>query len=63
MREPSTCERERVSIHLARTNHIEVHYHFIRERVLAGDVDLQHINNNLQRANIFTKALGSDKLW
>ena len=31
----------------ARTKHIEVHYHFIRERVLAGDVDLQHINTNL----------------
>ena len=36
----------------ARTKHIEVHYHFIRERVLDGDVDLQH----------FTKALGTDKL-
>ena len=47
----------------ARTKHIEVHYHFIRERVLAGDVDLQHINTNLQTADIFTKALGADKLW
>ena len=33
-----------------RTKHIEVHYHFIRERVLAGDVDLQHINTNLRCA-------------
>ena len=41
----------------------EVHYHFIRERVLAGDVDLQHISTNLQTADIFTKALGADKLW
>ena len=31
----------------ARTKHIEVHYHFIRERVLAGNVDLQHISTNL----------------
>ena len=46
----------------ARTKHIEVHYHFIRERVLAGDVDLQHISTNLQTADIFTKALGADKL-
>ena len=30
-----------------RTNHIEVHYHFIQERLLAGDVDLQHISTNL----------------
>ena len=44
------------------TKHIEVHYHFIRERVLVGDVDLQHISTDLQTADIFTKALGSDKL-
>ena len=31
----------------ARTKHIEVHYHFIRECVLVGDVDLQHISTNL----------------
>ena len=47
----------------ARTKHIEVHYHFIREHILAGDVDLQHISTNLQTADIFTKALGADKLW
>ena len=42
------------SIHLARnlvfharTKYIEVHYHFIQELVLAGDVDLPHINTNL----------------
>ena len=46
----------------ARTKHIEVHYHFIRERIMAMDVDLQHIHNNLQMADIFTKALGADKL-
>ena len=46
-----------------RTKHLEVHYHFIQERVLAGDVDLQHISMHLQTANIFTKALGADKLW
>ena len=57
------------SIHLARnpifhthTKHIEMHYHFIRERVQPGDVDLKHINTKLQVADIFTKALGVDKL-
>ena len=50
-------------VFLAQTKHIEVHYHFIRERVLASDVDLQHISTNLQTAHIFTKALGADKLW
>ena len=47
----------------ARTKHIEVHYHFIREHVLASDVDLQHISINLQTTDIFTKTLGADKLW
>ena len=46
-----------------RTKHIEVHYHFIREHVLAGDVDLQHISTNFQTTDIFTKALRADKLW
>ena len=45
-----------------RTNHIEVHYHFIREHVLDGDVDLQHINTNLHTTAIFTKALGAETL-
>ena len=57
------------SIHLARNpvfhahmKHIEVHYHFIREHVQAGDVDLQHISTNLQTTDIFTKALEANKL-
>ena len=44
------------------TKHIKVHYHFIRERVQASEIDLQHINMNLQIVDIFTKALGVDKL-
>jgi hypothetical protein len=46
----------------ARTEHIEVHYHFVRERVLAGEVELTHVLTNRQIADIFTKALGLDKL-
>ena len=44
------------------TKHIELMYHLIRERVQAGDINLQHINMNLQTVDIFTKALGADKL-
>ena len=40
-----------------RTKHIEVHYYYIRERILAGDIDLQYVGTNLQVADIFTKAL------
>ncbi|MCO5562025.1 hypothetical protein L7F22_015651 [Adiantum nelumboides] len=30
-------------IYHARTKHIEVHYHFIREKVLAGEIDLVYV--------------------
>ena len=59
----STIKLAKNPIFHARTKHIEVHYHFIQERVMAEDVNLQHINNNLQTTNIFTKALGADKVW
>ena len=46
----------------ARTNHIEVHYHFVRERVLSGEVGLWYVHMDRQVADIFTKPLESDKL-
>ncbi|MCO5554863.1 hypothetical protein L7F22_008399 [Adiantum nelumboides] len=46
----------------ARTKHIEVHYHFIRERVLDGNIDLAYIGTKNQAANLFTKAMGAEKL-
>jgi hypothetical protein len=39
-----------------------VHYHFVRERVLSGEVELKHVPTDRQVADIFTKALGLDKL-
>ncbi len=49
-------------VYHARTKHIEVHYHFIREKVLAKEIDLIHVSTKDQVANIFTKALSTDKL-
>jgi len=49
-------------VYHARTKHIEVHYHFIREKVLVKEIDLIHVNIEDQVANIFTKALGTNKL-
>jgi hypothetical protein len=46
----------------ARTKHIEVHYQFVQERVLSGEVKLQHVPTDRQIADIFTKPLGLDKL-
>ena len=44
----------------ARKKNIEVHYHFIKERVLASDIDLTYVSTHDQFANIFTKALGKE---
>ena len=46
----------------ARTKHIEVHYHFVREHVLSSEVELQYVPTDRQIADIFTKPLGLDKL-
>ena len=45
----------------AQTKHIEVHYHFVRERVLSSEVKLQYVPTDRQTADIFTKPLGMDK--
>ena len=39
----SSIQLARNPVFHARTKHIEVHYHFIRERVLAGDIDLTYV--------------------
>ena len=44
------------------TKHIDVHYHFFRERVLSGEVELTYVPTDWQTADIFTKPLGLDKL-
>ena len=46
----------------ARTKHIEVHYHFVREKVLAEEVNLVHVSIKKHVANVFKKALGTEKL-
>ena len=37
------------------TKHIDVHYHFVQERVLNGEVKLGYVPTNRQPTNIFTK--------
>ena len=39
-----------------------MHYHFVRERVLSGAVELVYVPIDRQAADIFTKPLGLDKL-
>ena len=58
----SSIQLARNPVFHARTKHIEVHYHFIREKVLSGEIDLEYVNTEEQVADIFTKALGVEKL-
>ena len=46
----------------ARTKHVEVHYHFIREKVLQGEINLKHVGTDGQVADVFTKGLHANKL-
>lgn len=46
----------------ARTKHIEVHYRFIREKVLRGEIDFKYINTLEQVADMFTKSLPRAKM-
>ncbi|MCO5606854.1 hypothetical protein L7F22_061045 [Adiantum nelumboides] len=46
----------------ARAKHIEVHHHFVCDQVLADDIDLVYVSTEEQVADIFTKALGAEKL-
>lgn len=45
----------------ARTKHVEVHYHFIREKVLQGEIKMKYINTEGQVEDVFTKGLSSSK--
>ncbi len=49
-------------VYHVKTKCIEVHYHFIRENVLARENNLIHVSIEDQVVDIFTKALGIDKL-
>ncbi|GJU19928.1 retrovirus-related pol polyprotein from transposon TNT 1-94 [Tanacetum coccineum] len=40
-----------------RTKHIDIRYHFIRDHILKGDIELHLIPNQYQLADIFTKPL------
>jgi len=45
----------------ARMKYIEIQYHFIKEKVISGDIELTHVSTNEQLADIFIKPLGRIK--
>jgi hypothetical protein len=46
----------------ARTKHIDIQHHYIRERLEDGDIELVYCNTNDMVADVLTKALSRDKL-
>ena len=45
----------------ARTKHIEVHYHYVKERLSAGEISLVYVPTQDNLADLFTKALPREK--
>ncbi|MCO5597628.1 hypothetical protein L7F22_051709 [Adiantum nelumboides] len=46
----------------ARTKNIEVHYHYVRERLSAREISLAYVPTQDNLADLFTKALSHEKL-
>nr|GEV16412.1 retrotransposon protein, putative, unclassified [Tanacetum cinerariifolium] len=46
----------------ARSKHIDIRYHFIKEHVENGVIELYFVNTEYQLADIFTKALGRERI-
>ena len=45
-----------------RTKHIEIDCHFIREKIMSGDIKTEFVNSGDQLANIYTKSLRGPKI-
>jgi hypothetical protein len=45
-------------VHHDRSKHIDTKYHFVRDCVEKGEVDIEHVSTGKQLADILTKALG-----
>nr|GEW96966.1 retrotransposon protein, putative, unclassified [Tanacetum cinerariifolium] len=46
----------------SRSKHIDIRYHFIKEHVENGVIELYFVNSKYQLADIFTKALGRERI-
>nr|KYP31979.1 Retrovirus-related Pol polyprotein from transposon TNT 1-94 [Cajanus cajan] len=53
----SAIELAKNPINHERSKHIDVRFHFIREKVKEGSVELEHVGSKEQVADIFTKPL------
>ena len=57
----STIALSRNPVHHERSKHIDTKYHFLRECIEEGKVEVDHIGTAEQLADIFTKSLGRVK--
>ncbi|GKF54376.1 hypothetical protein Tco_0161286 [Tanacetum coccineum] len=46
----------------SRLKHIDIRFHFIKEHVENGMIELYFVNTKYQLADIFTKALGRERI-
>jgi len=44
-----------------RTKHVEIDCHFVRERIIGGDIETDYFSSKYQVADIFTKPLGKQQ--
>nr|GFD51221.1 retrotransposon protein, putative, unclassified [Tanacetum cinerariifolium] len=65
---PMYCENKSAialccnNVQHCRSKHIDIKYHFIKEQVENGVIELYFINTEYQPADLFTKALGRERI-
>ncbi|GJR69166.1 retrovirus-related pol polyprotein from transposon TNT 1-94 [Tanacetum coccineum] len=65
---PMYCDNKSVialccnNVQYSRSKHIDIRFHFIKENVENGVIELYFVNTEYQLADIFTKALGRERI-
>jgi hypothetical protein len=59
----STISWAQARDHFHKTKHVKVKYHFVRELINNAIIDVEYLNTNAMRADLFTKALNSETYW